>query len=250
MLPNCINLQVVPTSNPLSMVMDGIVTTFAVVAGAAGADLGSAVILILGFSSLFADGLSMGLGDFLSETAEHKYIASEMAREIWEFENYPEGEKKEMVDLYEEKGFSHEDAVRMVEILSKNKDHFIDKMMVEELGLMPVDPNESPAKHGLVTFISFFINGLIPLLTFVVGAIISSVSQKQVNFKVLFAVNCVLTAITMFALGAVSSIFSIDPWWKSGLWTLANGVVVAGASYFIGWIVNVIVIAMGLPPVV
>lgn len=46
---------------------DGVVTTFAIVAGIVGADLSSATILILGFASLFADGISMGASDILSE---------------------------------------------------------------------------------------------------------------------------------------------------------------------------------------
>ena len=40
--------------------MDGIVTTFAVVAGAVGGNLGIKPILILGFSNLLADGFSDG----------------------------------------------------------------------------------------------------------------------------------------------------------------------------------------------
>ncbi len=46
--------------------IDGTVTTFAVVAGAAGAGLGSAVIVVLGFANLFADGFSMGTSAYLS----------------------------------------------------------------------------------------------------------------------------------------------------------------------------------------
>ena len=42
--------------------IDGIVTTFAVVAGAVGASLSSGIILILGFANLFADGFSMEIG--------------------------------------------------------------------------------------------------------------------------------------------------------------------------------------------
>lgn len=51
---------------------DGIITTFAVVAGVAGAGLSSTVILVLGIANLFADGLSMGLGDYLGERSERK----------------------------------------------------------------------------------------------------------------------------------------------------------------------------------
>lgn len=46
--------------------IDGTVTTFAVVAGAAGAGLGSTIIVILGFANLIADGFSMGASAYLS----------------------------------------------------------------------------------------------------------------------------------------------------------------------------------------
>ncbi len=49
---------------------DGIVTTFAVVAGSVGAGLSARVILILGFSNLLADGFSMGAGNFLGSRSE------------------------------------------------------------------------------------------------------------------------------------------------------------------------------------
>src|SRR4030042_1126831 len=45
--------------------LDGIVTTFAVVSGVAGADLSSNIVLILGLANLFADGFSNGDGGAL-----------------------------------------------------------------------------------------------------------------------------------------------------------------------------------------
>lgn len=54
--------------------MDGIVTTFAVVAGAVGGNLGIKPILILGFSNLLADGFSMAVGDYLSSTTEESAV--------------------------------------------------------------------------------------------------------------------------------------------------------------------------------
>lgn len=45
---------------------DGIVTTFTVVSGVAGAMLPAPVVLILGFVNLLADGFSMGASNFLS----------------------------------------------------------------------------------------------------------------------------------------------------------------------------------------
>ena len=45
---------------------DGIVTTFAVVSGGAGANLSPTVVIILGFASLLADAFSMGTSNYLA----------------------------------------------------------------------------------------------------------------------------------------------------------------------------------------
>jgi VIT1/CCC1 family predicted Fe2+/Mn2+ transporter len=45
---------------------DGIITTFAVVAGVTGGSLTASAVLIVGAANLFADGLSMGVGNYLS----------------------------------------------------------------------------------------------------------------------------------------------------------------------------------------
>ena len=62
---------------------DGILTSFAIVAGVSGGALSSTAVLIVGVANLFADGLSMGVGNFLSIRAR------ESARER---QNLPEEE--------------------------------------------------------------------------------------------------------------------------------------------------------------
>lgn len=63
--------------------LDGILTSFAIVAGAAGGNLSPEVVLVLGFSNIFADALSMGVGEFLSSKATNEWILSEKKREEW-----------------------------------------------------------------------------------------------------------------------------------------------------------------------
>ncbi len=141
--------------------LDGIVTTFAVVAGVNGASLSPGVVLILGFANLVADGLSMAIGDYLSSKSEQEYQKAERAREQWEVDNYPEGEKKELRELYEAKGIPEADARQMVETVARHPKAWVDIMMVEELGILPEE--ESPLKNALTTFVSFGVFGFIPL---------------------------------------------------------------------------------------
>ena len=54
--------------------IDGLVTTFAVVAGSAGAELSISIILILGFANLIADGFSMSIGAYLASRSEHQKL--------------------------------------------------------------------------------------------------------------------------------------------------------------------------------
>jgi DNA damage-binding protein 1 len=212
--------------------LDGIITTFAVVASVAGANLSTGIVIIMGFSNLIADGISMGFGEFVSMQSEKDYVQAERNREEWEYDNGFEGEVKEMVELYMEKGFSKKEAEGIISVMAGHKDFFIDHMMVQELGMMPPDPEESAWKSGLVMFFSFLIFGLIPLLSYLAFSTINFPSNKE---NALFAIACVLTAVALFALGAIKSKFSTQSWWRSGLWVLLNGTLAAAAAYLIGF---------------
>jgi len=56
---------------------DGLITTFAVVAGVSGGQLSSRALIIIGAANLFADGLSMGVGNYLSIRSHEGALAAE-----------------------------------------------------------------------------------------------------------------------------------------------------------------------------
>ncbi|GBF11354.1 VIT1/CCC1 transporter family protein [Tepidibacillus sp. HK-1] len=206
--------------------LDGIITTFAVVAGVAGAQLSSGIVLIMGFANLIADGLSMAIGDYLSTKAENEFKQSERERELWEVENFPEGEKQELIELYVAKGMDESDAKVVTEIISKNKEAWVDIMMVEELGIL--EENESPVKNAIVTFISFSVFGFIPLVIYVVAGFTPGIQ----NFTFLIAI--ILTGFTLFILGALKVKFVDKHWFASGLEMLIVGGIAAASAYGIG----------------
>ena len=75
------------------------ITTFSVVAGVAGASLPPVVVLALGIANMIGDGLSMGLGDYLSTKSQQEFQKMERNREKFEVENNIEGEKREMYEI-------------------------------------------------------------------------------------------------------------------------------------------------------
>ncbi|MCX7031729.1 MAG: VIT1/CCC1 transporter family protein [Spirochaetes bacterium] len=206
--------------------LDGIVTTFAVVAGVNGASLSAGVVLILGFANLVADGLSMAIGDYLSSKSEQEYRKAERAREAWEVEHYPEGEKKELRELYEAKGISGPDARQMVETVSRHPKAWVDIMMVEELGIVPDE--ESPLKNALITFVSFSVFGFVPLIATILARFVPFLARNS------FPVSAGMVAVTLFSLGAVKTKITGRPWLGSGLETLVVGGITAAAAWGVG----------------
>lgn len=56
---------------------DGVITTFAVVAGVAGGELSSVAVLVVGAANLAADGVSMGVGNLLAIRAHESARAAD-----------------------------------------------------------------------------------------------------------------------------------------------------------------------------
>jgi len=219
--------------------LDGILTSFAIVAGAAGGALPTEAVLILGFSNIFADALSMGVGEFLSSNAHNEWVLSERRREMWEMDNYPEGEIQEMIDIYTGKGMTTEDASLVVTTMAKYKEFFVDVMMAEELELQVPEPNHRLAsfKEGATMFCSFAAFGSLPLL----GYVIIPTAFPTLGTDALFATACVVTGIVLFIFGCVKSIFSASHWLLCGTETLLLGGACATTAYTIGQYVNAIV---------
>jgi VIT1/CCC1 family predicted Fe2+/Mn2+ transporter len=212
--------------------LDGIITTFAVVAGATGGHLDSSVILILGVANLWADALSMGAGDALSCRAENEMVLREREREQWEMKNYPEGEISEMIEVYSKRGLTKEAAEIVVRAMATNPEFFVDQMVVDELHLTLPDDDDSPWVNGLVTFMSFVFFGIFPLLAYIL------LDSSSASDETMFTISCILTAVMLFVLGVVKSHFTNQSWYYAGGEILVLGGLTAAVSYGIGNIVS------------
>jgi VIT1/CCC1 family predicted Fe2+/Mn2+ transporter len=66
--------------------IDGVITTFAVVAGVTGGTLSPVTVLVLGVANLLADGLSMGVGNYLGIRSDERVRE---AQDLPELEAFP-----------------------------------------------------------------------------------------------------------------------------------------------------------------
>jgi len=154
---------------------DGIVTTFAVVAGVEGAGFRPVVVLALGLANLAADGLAMGVGNYLGMKSER---AAELA------------------GGYEEWG----ETVHAV-------------------------------RHGAVTWIAFVTAGIIPMVPYFFA----------MPLELSFRVSTLLAGGLLFAVGALRTRVTGQPWCRSGLEMLGVGALAGGAAFLAGWGVHQVV---------
>lgn len=210
--------------------IDGSVTTFAVVAGSAGAGLDSSVIIILGFANLIADGFSMSVGSYLSNKSDLENFEKHKRIEHWEVENIPEEEKNEVRQIFRDKGFEGELLEKVVDVITDDKERWVDVMMKEELEMMK--QTKSPVAMGFVTFISFILVGFIPLLIYVLDYL----TAAPINH--LFSSSIFMTFVAFSCIGFLKSLITQTGKVKSIAETLFLGAAAAVLAYYTGRILE------------
>eukprot|EP00927_Polykrikos_kofoidii_P054794 TRINITY_DN49168_c0_g1_i1.p1 TRINITY_DN49168_c0_g1~~TRINITY_DN49168_c0_g1_i1.p1 ORF type:complete len:280 (+),score=57.52 TRINITY_DN49168_c0_g1_i1:106-945(+) len=211
--------------------LDGVSTIFAFVAGAIGADLELTAIIALGCAQLFAGAFGMGFGEYLSSEAERQVAVREEARERWEVEVNPEGEVREMIDIYVQKGLARDDAEVVAKTLSKYEDFWVEHMMLHEIGMIPPEGDAGQALvQGLIMFCSFLTLGALPLVAYVV----SRTFYEKSEHTMVLSLTCVAAVVAMAFLGVVKAYMADMSLWKGGVGMAFQGVLSAGGAYWIG----------------
>ncbi len=200
--------------------IDGSVTTFAIVAGVAGAGLSPFVIVALGLANVLADGFSMAAGNYSGTKAERDNIARIRATEERHIDQFPEGERREVREILAQKGLSGNVLDEATQAITENRESWINLMLEGEYGLSAVDPN--PIRAATATFVAFLLAGLVPLLPFLLG------------LEQAFVVSVWLTMLVFFLIGALKSRWSLAPWWRSATETLLIGGSAAAIAYGVG----------------
>lgn len=207
--------------------IDGTVTTFAVVAGVAGAQLSATVVIVLGLANLLADGFSMAISNYLGIRAEDQQRAQIRLKEEHHIEIHPDGEREEIRQIFKQKGFEGHDLERAVDVITADRQRWIDAMLVDEYGLTAQGVNAVRAAG--MTFAAFVVVGALPLVAYVINLVAGeSILEKP------FLISSLLTGVAFFFVGAVKSRIVAVSWWRGGLETLLIGGCAAGLAFGVG----------------
>lgn len=207
--------------------VDGLVTTFAIVAGVYGASMSSGVIIILGLANLVADGLSMAASNFLGTRAEEQRRRKMKKIEEQHIAIFPEGEREEIRQIFKLKGFEGQILEDIVQVITSDKKLWVSTMLQDEHGLALESP--SAIRAASATFVAFVLIGFVPLFTFVVNWFSPEMIANP------FIVSIILTGIAFFLVGAVKAPFVLERWWVGGIETTLLGGTAAALAFLIGW---------------
>lgn len=217
--------------------LDGIITTFAVVSGFSGAALlgnsgngevyAITLVLLFGLANLLADGVSMGLGEFLSTRSEQARWNRERDVEVHEIEHNAEQEYEETVHLLEDSGLSADDAQTVANIYRRYPGLWADWMMRHELEMEDMS-GATPAKDGLVTFLSFLVFGIIPLVPYL------AFWGRDMDANTLFIMASGATVAALLALGFARSLVTRENRFRAMGEVFAVGLVAAVIAFGVG----------------
>jgi VIT1/CCC1 family predicted Fe2+/Mn2+ transporter len=198
---------------------DGLVASFAVASGVAGAFSTQGVVVMAGLSEMLGGAVSMGLAAFASARAQFEFYQSEVQREKEEIARWPDREREEIRGIYRAKGFSGPLLDQIVGHITADPARWRNVMMREELGF-GANIAEKPLRSGLTVGVSYLAGAAVPVLPYLFARPSSGI-----------IISAIATIIALFVVGAAKTVITSRSWWRSGLESMAIGVA-AGAVTF------------------
>ena len=207
---------------------DGLLSNFNLVMGVAGAELTNANILLTGFAGLLAGAISMALGEWISVQSSRELYQKQIDTEKDEIAAAPEEEIAELVLIYRARGMDEASARNLATRLMSSPETAIEALARDELGIDPEELGGSAREAAITSFLLFGAGAVIPVLPFLVfqgsTAVVTSV---------------VLSAVGLFAIGSIITLFTGRSILYSGARQVAFGLAAAAAVFCIGRLVGV-----------
>jgi VIT1/CCC1 family predicted Fe2+/Mn2+ transporter len=201
---------------------DGMVASFAVTSGVAGAFTAVRVVLMAGMAETLGGAVSMGLAAFISARSQIEFYQSEIERERDEIQRWPEREREEIRSIYRGKGFAGALLEQIVHHITAEPDRWRNVMMREELGFAE-DSFDPPLRSGATVAAAYFCGAIVPVIPYLFVAPPAGVLW-----------SALATVAALFAVGAAKTAITSRRWWLSGLESMMTGVAAAAVTYSAG----------------
>ena len=203
---------------------DGIVSTAGVVVGVAGATADRGSIMIAGIAALVAGAISMAAGEYVSVSTQRDTERSVLRLERRELREDPEGELKELTQLYEDKGISRPLAEQVARELTAH-----DALGAHAEAELGIDPNDltNPWHAAWASMAAFTVGALLPLLT---------ITFTPAGLRTWVTVISVVVALALT--GLVSAQLGGSPRRRAMVRTVSGGLLAMGITYLIGALVG------------
>ena len=206
---------------------DGLVSNASLIFGVAGASADARVVLLTGIAGLTAGAFAMATGEFVSVRSQRELFEYQIGLERDELAQYPEAEAQELALIYTAKGLPAKEASRLATKMVADPEHALDTLAREELGLNP-DELGSPWGAAVSSFLSFAGGALLPLLPFMIAS-----GSRALPIAI------GITAVSLFGVGALLSLFTGRGALRSGLRMLALGGLAGAVTYGVGLLAGV-----------
>lgn len=208
-------------------ISDGLVSNVSLILGVAGANPAPGVVRLAGLAGLVGGAFSMAAGEYVSMKAQSELLERELELERLEIRRRPEGERRELAAIYQERGVDAEVADELATHMMRDPDLALETHAREELG---IDPDElgSPVKAALSSFLAFAFGALLPLVPwFVTKGTAATVASVLVGAAAAAGIGVALAAFT----GRSPT--------RSALRQLAIAALAAGVTFAVGNAVGV-----------
>jgi VIT1/CCC1 family predicted Fe2+/Mn2+ transporter len=100
---------------------DGINTSLGIVAGVGGANSSADFIILAALVGMFTGAKAMAVQNYLALKSQREILESEIKREEYEMEAYPEKERMEIEEIYRAKDFDEDLVKRVTDKITSNK---------------------------------------------------------------------------------------------------------------------------------
>jgi VIT1/CCC1 family predicted Fe2+/Mn2+ transporter len=207
---------------------DGLCSNLSLDMAVAGARMESHAILITGLAGLLAGACSMAMGEWLSVQSSRELYEHEIEKESEELATSPEEEMEELSLIYQAKGVPELDARKMAEALLGDRQHALDTLAREELGIDPGELGGSAWEAAGASFLLFVAGAIIPVSPFIF-----------LTGAPAIAVSLAVSTAALYLIGAGISLITGRGVLYSGLRQVLFGLGAAGVTYVIGHLIGV-----------